>query len=142
MFACDVHAGDQPQAKATTTVSASYTTASASTATAPSSSQDPTKSPTGSTSTSPITSATSGPLHLQHRPRRARAVSAETTTRIFREPVRSHWVSFFRSVPLGLLCWRGFSRSHGRRVRRKAQVVDSTDFIKCIRELEKTMIGD
>ena len=61
MFACDVHVRDQSQAKTTTTVSASYTTASASTATAPSSFQDPTKSPTGSTSTRLIKSATSGP---------------------------------------------------------------------------------
>ena len=62
MFACDVHAGDLSHAKITTTVSASYTTAPASPATAkaPSPSQDPTESPTGSTSTTLITSAASG----------------------------------------------------------------------------------
>ena len=109
MFACDTHAGDPPQTQIPITVSASYTTAPASTATTPSPSQDPDESLTGSTSTSLITSATSGspspPISSQVSPSGG---TAAITTRNFREQVRSHWVSFFRSMRLGLPCWRDF----------------------------------
>ena len=109
MSACDALAGDPPQSQIVIAVSASYTTAPASTGTTPSPSQDPNESLTGSTSTSLITSATSGsstpPISSQVSPSGA---TAETRTRNFREPVRSHWVSFFRSVRLGLPCWGDF----------------------------------
>ena len=67
--------------------------------------------------------------HLQHHPKRARAVPAKTTTRTFRELVRLHWVSLFRSVRLGLPCWLGFFRSRGIRVERL--------FMECLPELKK-----
>ena len=82
------------------------------------------------------------PPHLQHRPKRARAVPAQTPTRTFREPVRLHWVSFPRSVRLGfaVLAWL-FPKPRKKRVRRKARVRVSC--VKRIREMEKnTAIGD